>query len=452
MSVAYHGERFGGYRLIELVGSTASATVHRAVDSEGRTVALKILDARLDEPARQRLARVSATLRDLHHPHIAPVHDTGEADGHLCIATRYVPGGDLAALIARADHLDVDRAVTLLTGVAAALDAAHARGLIHGAVKPANILIATPDGAEHALLTDFGTSATCTPEFLAPEQVDGDEVDPRTDVYALGSVLRFCLDPGRRVPDGLDEVIARATATNREHRYPTASAFLTTARRAIAEPGYRDPEAAAFRSRPAPPRPRWLWSPVAATAYTATVLATATGAVIGVHHGLAGGAQNAASSTALAPRMSTGLLAPRSTATPAPRTAAPRASASPAATPSATPTSDAVATGPAASAAATPTASPVISISSPLSGGNLYYATVRNTGQTDLVAGASSLSSIATAAIVHDGCAGTHLAPGASCLVTVRVQTSGPVGSPTVLSVPISDGKPVTFVLPGTGS
>ena len=451
MSVAYHGERFGGYRLVELVGSTASATVHRAVDSEGRTVALKILDERLDEPARQRLARVSATLRDLHQPHIAPVHDTGEAHGRLCIATRYVPGGDLAALIARGDHLDADRAVTLLTGVAVALDAAHARGLIHGAVKPANILIATPDGADHALLTDFGTSATRTPEFLAPEQVDGDEADPRTDVYALGTVLRFCLDPGRRA-DGLDEVIARATASNRQHRYPTASAFLTTARRAIAEPGYRDPGAAAFRNRPAPPRPRWLWSPVAATAYTATVLATATGAVIGVHQGLTGSTQNAASSTALAPRMSTGLLAPRSTPTLAPGTPAPRASASPPPTPSATPTSDAVATAPAASAAATPTPSPVISISPPLSGGNLYYATVRNTGQTDLVAGASSLSSIATAAIVHDGCAGTHLAPGASCQVTVRVQTSGPAGSPTVLSVPISDGKPVTFVLPGTGS
>ena len=451
MSVAYHGERFGGYRLIELIGCTASATVHRAVDSEGRTVALKILDARPDEPARQRLARVSAILRDVHHPHIASVYNTGEADGRLFITTRYVPGGDLTALLARG-HLDPDRAVTLLTGVAAALDAAHARGLVHGAVKPANILVATPDGAEHALLTDFGASAMSAPEHMAPEQLDGGEVDPRTDIHALGTVLRCCLDPGCRVPDGLDEVIARATATNREDRYPTASAFLTAARRAIAEPGYRDPAAAALRSRPAPARPRWLWSPLAAAAYTATVLATATGAVIGVHHATTGSAQNAASATALAPRAPTGLLSPRSTATARSSSPAASTSASPPATPSAAPTPDVAATAPAASPPATPSQPPAISISSPLSGGHLFYATVRNTGQTDLVAGASSLSSIATAAIVHDGCAGTHLAPGASCLVTVRVQTSGPADSPTVLSVPLSDGTPVTFTLPSSGT
>ena len=102
-------------------------------------------------------------------------------------------------------------------------------------------------------------------------------------------------------------------------------------------------------------------------------------------------------------------------------------------------------------ASAAPTQPPGLPITPPLSGGNLFYATVHNTGQTDLVAGGSSLSSVATAAIVHDGCAGAHLAPGGSCQVTVRVQPSAPLGGSTVLSVPLSDGKPVTFTLPGIG-
>ena len=458
MSVAYHGERFGGYRLIELIGCTAMATVHRAVDPAGRTVALKILDGHPDGPARQHLLHVSAMVRDLHHPHIVPIHEAGEAEGRLFIATRYVPGGDLAGLLAGGRRLDPHRAVALLTEVAGALDAVHAHGLVHGGVKPANILVDTSDGIERAYLTDVGTpgdrgsgdttaAGTSTPEYLAPEQVDGGSTDARTDVHALGCVVRRCLDPTHRLSAGLDEIVARALAMRKDDRYPSATAFLTAVRRAIAEPGYHDPAALALRNRPASPRPRWLWSPLVATAVTGTALAAATGVAIGVHHGVGGGAQNTGSATALVPRIPTHLLAPRSTAS------APTPSPAPSTPPSpvATPGPEVASTIPLATPSAAPTQPPGLPITPPLSGGNLFSATVHNTGQTDLVAGASSLSSVATAAIVHDGCAGAHLAPGGSCQVTVRVQPSAPLGSSTVLSVPLSDGKPVTFTLPGIG-
>jgi serine/threonine protein kinase len=452
MSVVYHGERFAGYRLVEVIGSTPQATTHRAVDPEGRTVAVRILDARPDALTRGRFLREWAIAGDLHHPHIVPMYDTGEAEGRLYIVMRYVRGGDLATLLAGGSPLDPDRAVALLAQVAAALDAAHAGGLVHGHLTPARILVEAGEGGEHAYLTGFGAETANPAEYAAPEQVDGGGVDARTDVYALGRILQHCLfsDPGRRLSAGLDEIVARAVARRREDRYPTATSFLAAARRAIAEPGYHDPAAAALRSRPSAPRPLWPWSPLVAASLLATVLAATTGVAIGVHHATISGASNTASATALA-RVPTQLLAPGSAAAPA--TPAPRvgASSSPTiATPPPAPAPDATQSVPVTTPApAVHTPAPVIAISPPLSGGTLFYATVRNTGQTDLVAGASTLTDTAAAAIVSDGCAGVHLAPGGSCLVTVRVQPATPGSAGSVLSVPISDGRPVTFTLNG---
>jgi serine/threonine-protein kinase len=451
MSVVYHGERFAGYRLVEVIGSTALATVHRAVDPDGRMVALRILDARPDGLTRQRLVREWAIAGGIRHPHILPMYGTGEAEGRLFVAMRLVRGSDLATLLDGGRRVDPHRILTLLDGIAGALDAAHVLGLVHGDVTPAAILVETADGGDHAYLTGFGSDAPGTTDYAAPEQIDGSGVDPRTDVYALGRVLHHCLvTESTGVSTGLDEILARATANRREDRYPTATALLAAVRRAIADPDFRDPEAAVLRRRPATPRPLWPWSPLVAAALSATALAATTGVAVGIHHVRPSAASNAGSATALAPRIPTQLLAPGvATDSPAPAPTVEAPSRATQATPPATPTPAAAASLPATPSPAPSTPVPVVTISPPLSGGNLYYATVRNTGPTELVAGASTLSNTAAATIVSDGCAGVHLAPGASCLVTVRVQPASPGSAPSVLSVPLSDGTPVTFVLNG---
>lgn len=445
MSVAYHGERYAGYRLVELIGCTSVSTVHRAVDPDGRTVAVKILDGRRDAAARERVLREAAIARDLHHPHIVPVHETGEAEGRLFIAMDLVAGGDLGGRLAAGERLDPEGAVALLAGVAAALDAAHTAGLVHGDVKPSNILVDPVDGI--ARLSDFG-SGTGTPEDMAPEQLDGAVADARTDLYGLAVVLRRCLDPRRRLTDGLEEVLARGAARRRDDRYPTAATFLAAVRSAIAEPRYRDPAAAALNIRPAAPRRPLPLSPMLVAAVTATALAGTAGLVVDLHGRSAGGSAATASTTARPPAISGGLLAPGTVpASPTP-SSAPSASTAPVATSATTPAPAVVPTTPATPPApAAPTASPILSISPPLSGGNVFYATVRNTGQTDLVAGAGTLTNTAVGSIVHDGCAGVHLAPGGSCIVTVRLQQVGQGPSTTVLSVPLSDGRPVTFTM-----
>jgi serine/threonine-protein kinase len=141
--------------------------------------------------------RIAAALR---HPNILPVHDAGDVDGRLFMAMDLIDGGDLGHAILREGALPPPRAIGILEQVAAALDAAHVAELVHRDVKPGNILL---DG-EHAYLTDFGLSKLLgsnatrltapgrmvgTAEYLSPEQIRGETVSPRTDVYALGCVI-----------------------------------------------------------------------------------------------------------------------------------------------------------------------------------------------------------------------------------------------------------------------
>src|SRR4051794_18818992 len=173
--------------------------VYRAIDlSLERQVALKVLAEELaEDPAfRARFERESKLAASLDHPNVIPIHSAGEYQGVLYIAMRLVEGADLRSIL-RQGRLEPARAVHVVDQVASALDAAHAQGLVHRDVKPANVLL-TPE--DHVSLTDFGlskrvisdTAYTRTGEVLgsldsiAPEQIKREPTGPYTDVYALG--------------------------------------------------------------------------------------------------------------------------------------------------------------------------------------------------------------------------------------------------------------------------
>jgi serine/threonine-protein kinase len=196
------GDVIGSYRIEEVLGRGGMSTIYRATHTAlERTVALKVLSAELadDRVSRERFMaewRIAAGLR---HPNILPVHDAGEVDGRLFLAMELIEGGDLGHKIIREGALSPPAALAILDQMAGALDAAHAAGLVHRDFKPGNILL---DG-ERALLTDFGLSKLLgstnrltapgrmvgTAQYLSPEQIRGEDVTPRTDVYALGCVI-----------------------------------------------------------------------------------------------------------------------------------------------------------------------------------------------------------------------------------------------------------------------
>jgi serine/threonine-protein kinase len=156
------GSRVAGYLLEEQIGQGGMAVVFRAQDERlGRRVALKVLAPGLarDESFRQRFIRESRAAAAVDDPHIIPIYEAGEADGALYIAMRYVRGGDVGSLIRGTGPLPPARAAAIVSPVASALDAAHAAGLVHRDVKPANMLLDAQAGrADHVYLSDFGLS------------------------------------------------------------------------------------------------------------------------------------------------------------------------------------------------------------------------------------------------------------------------------------------------------
>jgi len=255
------GDVFGNFRIESIAGRGGMGVVYRAVQLDlDRPVALKLIAAdRAADPAfRERFQRESRLAALIDHPNVVPVHGAGEEDGQLYLVMRYVPGTDLHRLLKHEGPLSPERAAEVIAQVAAALDAAHAAGLVHRDVKPANVLIA---GDDHAYLGDFGLTRLLsseeqltetgqwlgTTDFASPEQLQGDRIDARADIYSLGCVLHAALtgkppypratvpatllahlqDPiprpsERGLPNGFDRVMARALAKEPEDRYPSA--------------------------------------------------------------------------------------------------------------------------------------------------------------------------------------------------------------------------------------
>ena len=279
------GSRVAGYVLERLVGVGGMAAVYQARDERlGRVVALKLLAG--DEAVRMRFVREARAVAAVDHPHIIPVYEAGEADGMQFIAMRFVAGDTLQGMIRTNGALSPRRAAAFISPVASALDAAHAAGLVHRDVKPGNILVdSRRGGPEHAYLTDFGIARAMlsagtltvagqflgTPDYAAPEQVNGQPVDGRADQYALACVAFELLSgtvPFKRelpiavlyahlstppplltavrqdLPPAVDEVLLRAMAKNPDERYPTCADFADALREALGLDPY-DPSRAA---------------------------------------------------------------------------------------------------------------------------------------------------------------------------------------------------------------
>ena len=199
------GTELAGFTIVEEIGRGGMGVVYLAEQASlGRRVALKVITPTLasDQEFRARFERESHHAASIEHPNVIPVFQAGIEGGHVFLAMRYVEGEDLGALLRRG-ALEPPAAARVVDQIGAALDAAHAKGLVHRDVKPANILLDGGDPAGHAYLTDFGltkeqaavsglTSTGAwvgTVDYAAPEQIDGSGLDARTDVYSLGCVL-----------------------------------------------------------------------------------------------------------------------------------------------------------------------------------------------------------------------------------------------------------------------
>jgi len=255
------GSEIAGCRIEEVAGRGGMGVVYRATQLDlGRPVAIKVIaaDRARDPGLRVRFSLEARLAAAIDHPNLVPVHAAGEDGGRLYLVMRFVAGTDLHRALKRSGRFACGRAALVVAQVAAGLDAAHAAGLVHRDVKPANVLLA----GEHVYLGDFGLSRLQTSgerftesgawvgtvDYMSPEHLRGEPCDARSDVYALGCVLFAALTgeaPFRRitvpatmsahlheppprpsdrapVPGDFDAVVARALAKRPEDRYPSA--------------------------------------------------------------------------------------------------------------------------------------------------------------------------------------------------------------------------------------
>jgi pSer/pThr/pTyr-binding forkhead associated (FHA) protein len=257
------GSVFAGCRIEEIIGQGDMGVVYRADElALHRRVALKLIlpEYSQDQRFRERFRRESMVAAAIDHPNVIPIFDAGDEDGVLYITMRLVEGTDLRALIAAEGRIEPLRAARIVRQVGAALDAAHARGMLHRDVKPPNVLLARED---HVYLSDFGLakqvksvggltrqgSIVARAEYVAPEQILNEPVDARADIYALGCLLFEALtgeapfarweegpaalahleaprpSPVELCPDlprAFDDVVRRAMAKDPNDRYPSA--------------------------------------------------------------------------------------------------------------------------------------------------------------------------------------------------------------------------------------
>jgi serine/threonine-protein kinase len=264
----------GDYRIEGIVGVGRMGVVYLAIDRiTGRAVALKVLreDVGIDPVYRERFRREGTLLAQLNHPHVLPIYGMGELDGDLYIATRLVSATLRNAIIS--GPIAVDDAMMILSSVASALDAAHAAGIVHRDVKPANVLI---DPGFQVYLGDFGLArdpegeALTAPgqvlgtiDYMAPELIDGEGVGPATDIYGLACLAVETLtgtvpytrdtdaaimyahivepppsvsDRRTDLPQSLDDVIAAGMAKDPDERPSSAGALVMDMLRALDMP------------------------------------------------------------------------------------------------------------------------------------------------------------------------------------------------------------------------
>jgi CHASE2 domain-containing sensor protein/tRNA A-37 threonylcarbamoyl transferase component Bud32 len=272
------GDTIGGYRVEELLGRGGMGVVYRATQLElERRVALKVIVPELahDVLFRTRFKREALAAASVDHPNVVPVYEAGEDGGLLFLAMRLVEGTNLRRILQRDGRVSPADAGRVLAQVAGALAAAHRKGLVHRDVKPANVLIdSRHDG--RAYLTDFGVTRRVdaqtamtetgmfvgTIDYTAPEQLHGDHIDARADIYALGCVLYEVLTgrvPFERetdvakmfahvsapvpsahtlrpeLPEEIDEVIRRAMAKDPQQRYGSADEFTQAMTHALSK-------------------------------------------------------------------------------------------------------------------------------------------------------------------------------------------------------------------------
>ncbi len=272
------GSIFAGYTIEGVVDRGGMGVVYRAQDPDlDRRVALKVIapEHAQDPTAVARFKSEARLAASLEHPNIVAIHRGGELDGVLYLAMQFIPGTNLRRIIEQGT-LDLPRIADITTQVASALDAAHARGLVHRDVKPGNILVTGEGDHEHVYLTDFGLTKRLgtggdltrpggwvgTPDYVAPEQIQARDIDGRADVYSLGCVVYEMLTgevtfpngtemaklwahvtdppplPRTRRPDlveDFDALVARATAKEPQDRFPSAGALAAAVRDAVAK-------------------------------------------------------------------------------------------------------------------------------------------------------------------------------------------------------------------------
>lgn len=257
--------RIGRYSLVRRVGAGGFATVWLARDEQlDAEVAVKILsDNWIDEDdVRRRFVAEGRFLRRVDSPHVVGVHDIGEADdGRPYLVLTYADGGSLADKI-KAGSLEIADVVNIVTQVGSGLKQLHARGVLHRDVKPANVLFRTDPAGDRAMLGDLGLGKSLetvsqltmpggTPAYVAPEQVMGDRLDHRADLYSLGAVayaaftgqaphgvislgavMRIDAPPPSMstlrddIPPAIDAVVRRALEPDRDKRWQDLDSFL----------------------------------------------------------------------------------------------------------------------------------------------------------------------------------------------------------------------------------